>query len=182
MTIKKANDSDALEISQLLNIAYRGNTGWTTESHLISGDRCTAEDIKNEIEQENTVYLIYGDKKINACISIQTIDHKTLLGSFAVSPDHQNQGLGKCILEQAELFAKEELKAHKLFMDVLCERHELIAFYERRGYHPNGNIKRYPIHKNVGKPINIGQTIMELEKILNDTYHQNTYHNGFINL
>ena len=165
MNLELAKTKDAIEISQLLNIAYRGDQGWTTENKLVLGDRCTTKDIENEIESEDSHYLIYRfNNRIEACISVQKDGNCSYIGSFSVLPELQNNGLGTKVLQYAESFCKDQLEATTLKMFVLTNRDELIAYYERRGYQRNGVIKSFPVHLNVGTPVNTKQTMEELVK------------------
>lgn len=162
-----ATTENTLEISELINLAYRGAQGWTTERELVSGNRCSREDIEHEIKSPDIYFLIYKNKnKIEACISVSKAHSSTYayIGSFAVYPRGQNNGLGKQVLIQAESFAKEKFKVTQFIMVVLSRREELIAYYERRGYTRNGNVKDYPAHLNVGRPLYSNQTIEELVK------------------
>lgn len=163
MKLELANITEAKEINDLLNLAYRGDKGWTTENSLVDGDRSTTSDIKLSIE--NSIFLIYKkDGNLVSCICLETKDHEAYIGSFAVHPDHQAGGLGKSILDTAEKYAIDELKATKLILVVLSKRTELIAFYERRGYYLTGVNKEYPLHLNVGTPKKSGLTIVQLCK------------------
>jgi len=53
-------------------------------------------------------------------------------------------------------------------MSVLNVRIELIAYYERRGYHQTGKTESYPLDADVGQPlVDLNLVILEksLEKI-----------------
>jgi len=161
--LELANINEAQKINDLLNLAYRGDKGWTTENSLVDGDRSITSDIKLSIE--NSIFLIYKQKgDLVACICLETKDDKVYIGSFAVHPDYQAGGLGKSILNTAEKYAINELKAKEFIMVVLSKRTELIAFYERRGYHRTGVKQEYPLHLNVGTPKSGGLTIVQLSK------------------
>ena len=165
MKLDLASTSDALKICELLNLAYRGAEGWTTESALVKGDRCSESDVVSDINKPNNYLLVYkADNNIQACISIQKSENKAYVGSFAVHPKLQNSGLGKKVLNLAEQYAVTCFQPEQFILVVLSSRTELIAFYERRGYQRNGNIKGYPKHLNVGVPLNPDVTIEELTK------------------
>ena len=161
--LELANINEAQIINELLNLAYRGEKGWTTENSLVSGDRSTISDIKLSIE--NSIFLIYKkNSDLVACICLEAKDHEVYIGSFAVHPDYQAGGLGKSILRAAEKYSIDELEAKKFIMVVLSKRIELISFYERRGYQKTGINKEYPLHLNVGTPKSSGLTIVQLYK------------------
>ena len=163
MKLELANINEAQRINELLNLAYRGEKGWTTENSLVSGDRSTTADVKLSIE--NSTFLIYKkNSDLVACICLEAKGHEVYIGSFAVHPDYQAAGLGKTILNAAEKYSINELKAKKFVMVVLSKRIELISFYERRGYQKTGINKEYPLHLNVGIPKSSGLTIEQLCK------------------
>ena len=165
MKLDIANTTDAVRVCDLLNLAYRGAEGWTTESALVEGNRCSESDIISEIKSPNNYLLIYKtDNIIQACISVQKIDNRAYIGSFAVNPKLQNSGVGKTVLNLAEQYAITSFQPEQFIMVVLSSRTELIQYYERRGYQRNGNIKEYPMHLNVGVPLTPGLTIEELIK------------------
>ena len=89
---------------------------------------------------------------------------KAYIGTLAVTPTYQNKGIAKQVLSQAEDFALRQLQVKQLFMVVITQRQELIAYYERRGYRRTGQIEPYPLHLNVGIPVTEGLTIEYLCK------------------
>lgn len=165
MKLERAYTTDALEICELLNLAYRGTEGWTTESALVKGNRCSEKDITSDINKPNNNLLVYkADGSIQACISVQKSGNSAYIGAFAVHPKLQSSGLGKAVLDLAEQYAVTHFKPEQFIMVALSSRTELIEYYERRGYQRNGNIKAYPTHLNVGVPLNSNLTIEELTK------------------
>ena len=165
MKLDIANITDAFRICELLNLAYRGAEGWTNESTLVEGNRCSENDIISDIKSPDNCLLVYkSDNIIQACISVQKSDNRAYIGSFAVNPKLQNSGIGKRVLNLAEQYAVTRFQPEKFIMVVLSTRTELIEYYERRGYQRNGNIKEYPLHLNVGIPLTPDLTIEELTK------------------
>jgi len=160
-----ATKTDAVRVCELLNLAYRGAEGWTTESTLVAGKRCSESDIISDIKTPNNYLLVYkADNIIQACITVQKTDNRAYIGSFAVNPNLQNKGIGKTVLSLAEQFAVNSFQPEKFIMVVLSSRTELIQYYERRGYQRNGNIKEYPVDLNVGVPLTPSLTVEELTK------------------
>ncbi len=161
--LELAKIHEAQRINDLLNLAYRGKSGWTTESTLVDGDRSNTSDVKLSIE--NAIFLIYkNNDDLVACICLEPKGNEVYIGSFAVHPDHQTKDLGKRILNAAELYAINKLNSKKFIMGVISKRTELIAFYERRGYQRSGLNKEYPSNLNVGIPKVSGLTIEQLYK------------------
>lgn len=165
MELQLAKIEDAEAVSRLLNLAYRGDKGWTTEENLVSGQRSNESDIKAELSADNSYFLVHKvDAIVHACICIHHTSDSAYIGSFAVLPEHQDLGLGSLILNEVEQFIKHQLKAKTINMVVLSDRFELIAYYERRGYQQTGSIESYPESVNIGQPINPNQTVKELVK------------------
>ena len=67
-------------------------------------------------------------------------------------------------MSQAEMHAKN-LNCTSIYMSVISVRHELIAWYERKGYFKTGETKPFPVDERFGIPTqNLEFEI--LEKIL----------------
>ena len=65
-------------------------------------------------------------------------------GMFSVRPTLQGRGVGKALLAEAERIARDHWRLPIMRMTVIDIRDELIAFYERRGYHRTGIHKPFP--------------------------------------
>ena len=65
-------------------------------------------------------------------------------GMFAVQPRLQRGGIGKAVLAEAERVVREDWKLPLMRMTVIDLREELLAWYERRGYHRTGIKKPFP--------------------------------------
>jgi ribosomal protein S18 acetylase RimI-like enzyme len=63
---------------------------------------------------------------------------------LTVSPELQNSGVGKKLLQQAEIHALA-LRLPKIVMTVISIREELIAWYKRHGYVDTGAREAFPI-------------------------------------
>ena len=169
MKLALASTDDAQALNDLLNIAYRGEQGWTTESRLIAGDRSSVADVILSIE--HSILLVYKiQSELVACIGLEVKGRDVYMGSFAVHPDHQSSGVGKCVLALAERYAVDKLKAEKCILFVVSERTELIAFYLRRGYQRTSVSKQYPLNANVGVPKSSGLMIEQLCKYIVDDF------------
>lgn len=152
-------------ISSLINQAYRGHDGWTRETEIVNGERTSVEYIMELLQNpEAHLFVAEIDGNLAACICVEEKEGLAYIGTFAVSPSFQNQGVGKQVLSMAEKYAINQLGSKKLVMVVISQREELISFYERRGYRKTGEISEYPMHLNVGIPAVEGLTIECLEK------------------
>ena len=65
MQLNIANKKDAFHICKLLNLAYRGVDGWTTESALVKGNRCNENDIVADIEEDTVVEEVLVDMVVD---------------------------------------------------------------------------------------------------------------------
>lgn len=133
---------------QLVNSAYRGEgskKGWTTEADLLGGVRTDEEAMKEMVTRPDAVVLKDVDEAgaIIGCVYLKNQQKNLYLGMLTVQPDIQAQGIGKKLLEASEDHAKE-LALPAIMMTVISARHELIAWYERRGYQLTGERKAFP--------------------------------------
>lgn len=148
-----ASKADISHLVELINKAYRSGQGWTTEAALISGLRTNADAIALDFETGHQYWLRYKGDDLVACIACKQENSHIHIGRFAVAPSQQNSGLGK----QALLFAEENsLKqwptSTHFVMDVVSNRPELTAYYERRGYTVTNERMAYPNDASVGTP------------------------------
>ena len=139
---------DVKEITALLNSAYRGESskqGWTTEVHLIGGDRRTDEpSLQQVMKIAGSIVLKYlnEEQKIIGCVNLQLHGTKIYLGMFSVVPQLQGSGIGKQILNAAEEYANA-LHCTSIYMSVIDVREELINWYKRNGYVETGERKAF---------------------------------------
>jgi len=153
LKLEEAKREQIEDICRLVNIAYRGEQGWTKETDLVGGERANETEILGYITDPNAHLLIaVENEEIVSCICIEKKDDNAYIGLFAVHPKLQGTGLGKTILSQAEQYASSNLKAEKYVMVVLSQRKELIEYYD------------YPVHLNVGTPLMNDLTVEYLEK------------------
>lgn len=167
LCIKRADLTQAQDISKLINLTYRGDLGWTSENHIIRGDRTNPHEITTALSNpEGYFFVIYQESMLISCIYVDKEKDHAYIGFFSVHPDLQGKGLGKYMLEYAESFAQNHLKKTKFLMFVVSQRSELIAFYERRGYLHTDRIEPYPVQSGIGIPKVNGLTIEYLEKVI----------------
>ena len=151
MSINKATLKDVNELTILINSAYRGESGlrgWTTESHLLDGQRIDQEMLISNLNEPGATILKYTNTtgQIIGCVNLQLQPDKLYLGMLTVSPDEQAKGIGRQLLEAAEQFAKEASR-QVIGMTVITTRHELINWYLRRGFKRTSVI--VPFHTDV---------------------------------
>jgi len=154
--IFKADKMDAQQISALVNSAYRGEfskQGWTTEADLLDGYRTDTEEILRLIISDDSMFLLCKiETELVGSVNLQVKSEHVCLGMLAVNPSLQGRGIGKQLLEAAELTAQQTWAARKLVMDVVSCRNELITFYQRRGYRRTGVSKAFPVNPELWMP------------------------------
>ncbi|HUX89685.1 MAG TPA: GNAT family N-acetyltransferase [Gallionellaceae bacterium] len=169
-TFRSAEMADVERIVALVNGAYRGESsraGWTTEADLLDGQRTDAEEVSSLIAADDSMILlcVEGEEVIGS-VHLQHGKHVAYMGMLVIEPVMQGQGLGKKLMQAAELTAIKMWGVAKMLMYVVTLRHELIAFYERRGYRRTGKIKEFPNEIRFGIPKVTGLEIELMEKTL----------------
>ena len=151
-----ASDADIPQLVNLVNSAYRGDSskkGWTTEADLLDGIRTDEEALGKMIHQPDSVILKFTNNHndLVGCVNLQKQGDKMYLGMLTVSPYIQAQGIGKEIVKVAEEYTKQQ-GCSSVVMTVITVRHELIQWYERRGYHQTQEKRPFPKDPRFGIP------------------------------
>lgn len=145
--ISKATIEDVSKLNGLINSAYRGASskkGWTTEAHLLEGLRTTEHELTETIcHSKNTILKFTQNNQIIGCVLLMEKEQELYLGMLTVSPELQNSGVGKKLLQQAEIHALV-LKLPGIVMTVIAVREELISWYKRHGYVDTGVREPFP--------------------------------------
>ena len=147
--VEPAGIGDVTALVTLVNSAYRGESsrhGWTTEEHLLGGQRTDAESIAGLLSAPgHAVLVLRGCDGLLGCVLLEAKPGRTCyLGMLTVRPDLQSEGLGRLLLVAAERHAQLQFDARQMEMTVIDCRAELIAWYERRGYRATGEIRPFP--------------------------------------
>ena len=170
MIITKATVDDIPALVPLINSAYRGEAskkGWTTEAHLLKGAlRTDTPSITELIQQPGAAFFtcVSSGGIISGCVFLQKQERGLYLGMLTVSPDLQAAGIGKQLLAFADQYAIE-LGCAAIFMSVISLRTELIAWYERHGYHITDERKPFPVDDRFGVPVQPLEFVI-MEKII----------------
>lgn len=156
LAFSRAVAADAAEIAALVNICYRGETsrqGWTTEADILSGLRTNVEEVSHLIAGDLSIILLCKlGPQIVGSVCIERQGANAHLGLFVVKPGLQGQNIGKQLLNFAEETALQYWQAGKMVMSVISCRHELIAFYERRGYQRTQIFREFPLNPELWQP------------------------------
>jgi ribosomal protein S18 acetylase RimI-like enzyme len=167
--IAKVVAADIASLNTLINSAYRGEfskKGWTTEAHILEGSRTTEAELLEIIQDKHNTILKYSEhNKIIGCVLLKAKENELYLGMLTVSPELQNSGIGKKLLQQAEVFAAE-LGLPKIVMTVIFVREELISWYKRNGYVDTGVREPFPVSEVFNPTTKESLEFMVLEKII----------------
>ncbi len=153
LRFRAASTSDVDAIVALVESAYRGEAskaGWTTEADLLDGRRTGPDDVSACIGRPHSQLLLAErDDALLACAHVAEEpcadgSRAGYFGMFSVQPGMQGGGIGKAVLDEAERIVREEWRLPTMRMTVIDVRDELIAWYERRGYHRTGVKKPFP--------------------------------------
>ena len=148
LDFRAAGRDDIDTIVALVESAYRGDVsrqGWTTEADMLDGQRIAPDLLLADILcPRSQVLLAFRGDELLACAHVADAAGTGYFGMFAVRPDSQGGGIGKAVLDEAERIARELWSLGLMRMTVIDVRDELIAFYERRGYHRTGEKKPFP--------------------------------------
>jgi ribosomal protein S18 acetylase RimI-like enzyme len=167
ITIATLEDISALE--KLINSAYRGETskqGWTTEANLLEGKRITEAELTEIIKnKENTILKYTDNEQIIGSVLLVNKGNKLYLGMLTVSPELQNSGIGKNLLQEAEVHALA-LGLPKIVMTVISIREELIAWYNRHGFVDTGVREPFPLNDTDAIIVHQPLEFIVMEKII----------------
>jgi ribosomal protein S18 acetylase RimI-like enzyme len=145
--IAKATTQDVSALNKLINSAYRGESskkGWTTEANLLEGLRTTEEELTATIlDPKNTILKYIENDQLIGCVLLIKKEQQLYLGMLTVLPELQNSGIGKKLLQQAEIHALA-LGLPKIIMTVISVREELLSWYKRNGYTDTGAREPFP--------------------------------------
>lgn len=145
-----ATGKDLPQLMALVNSAYRGESsrkGWTTEADLIAGEvRIDEPALQQVLAMQGSIVLVYRlAETLVGCVNLQHKGDYLYLGMFSVSPENQGAGIGKKLLQAAEMVTLQwDLNA--IQMSVISVRDELIAWYMRNGYADTG--ERIPFQED----------------------------------
>lgn len=166
-----ATVADTERIVQLVNRAYRGESarvGWTTESDLLDGQRTDAEQIKELLRSRGALLLAEDGEALLGCVHIEArSNHRSYLGMLTVEPSAQGLGVGKTLVQKAEIHAAGIHHSDRLEMTVIAQRADLIRWYERLGFKKTTETRAFPYgDERFGVPLRDDLYFVVLEKPL----------------
>lgn len=158
---------DLPAVTQVVNSAYHGEPGsksWTSESHLVTGERTTESILLDLIQQPAVTMFKCSDEagKVLGSVLLEKKEGTLYLGMLSVSPQAQASGIGKKLLQFGEDYAREH-QYPSITITVIDLRHELIDWYKRKGFVPTGKLEPF---SNKSSSALASFSFMELRKEL----------------
>ena len=154
VTFRYATADDVPRVRALIELAYRGPEsakGWSSEAHLLAGERTSIEEVAELMQLPYARFLLAEqDGELVGCVLIEKHGDDGYFGMFSVSPRLQNGGLGRSLLAQAEQAARDLWDVKAMTAVVIDVRHELLAWYERRGYTITDEREPFPFDEHAG--------------------------------
>jgi GNAT superfamily N-acetyltransferase len=131
LQLRLGETHDAEAITAVINAAFR-----RAESFLIDRDRVDFQTVRDLLRKGK--FLLADDNGIlRGCVYVEPRGDRSYLGLLSVDPQFQKSGLGSKLMDAAENYC---VQAGSRFMDlqIVNQRKELPAFYQRRGYVETG--------------------------------------------
>lgn len=167
LALRPARETDVAGLVDLVQAAYRGEGGWTTEAHLVAGSRTHADEVRAMLADEAVTLLVAedGGLVLGCCYTRREPTdpdgvRRAELGLFAVHPSAQSRGLGGRLLE-AQADRLRAAGVDVLEIQVLQGRPELHAWYRRHGFTPTGRSVPFPGEADQLKVDGLGMDVME---------------------
>jgi len=91
-------------------------------------------DIQRKLAVKRHLFLVGCiDGAVIATVMAGYEGHRGWLNYLAVKPDHRGQGIGRSMVEKAEMLLRAE-GCPKINLQVRCTNEKVIRFYEKIGY------------------------------------------------
>ena len=129
--VRLATREDAERIMTVINSAFR-----SAEAFFIEADRIDLQSVVNFLDQGKFLLAESGCNLLG-CVYIEPRGERSYLGLLAVEPSRHRSGLGSTLMEAAENYCRD-LGLSFMDIKIVNHRHDLPAFYLRRGYVETG--------------------------------------------
>lgn len=170
LIFRRAETQDVPAIVHLVQSVYRGDTskqGWTSEADILGGQRTDNAMIAELLAQPQGVFLLaeQGGELLGS-VYLEREPTAVYLGMLSVNVKAQNLKLGRRMIEESEKWAWREWNVSETRITVISIRHELIAWYERRGFQLTGKTEEFPKDPRFGIPKVENLVFVELKKTM----------------
>ena len=125
-TYRIADESDAAALVPLINRAFE------IELKFFTTERIDLNEMREHLEK-GTFLIAEADGRLAGCNYVELRGDAGYFGLLSVDPDHQGNGFGRKLIEQAEDFCRKA-GCSLMQIRVLNHRTELPPFYEKLGY------------------------------------------------
>ncbi|OZJ02786.1 hypothetical protein BZG36_03490 [Bifiguratus adelaidae] len=157
--IRPCVPADAVHVPQVCKMiyaAYRSEASWTTEAHIVSGERISEENLREFIEDnhqpdillfafQRSTDLSVPDRVVGTIQLEPKPDHdEALIGLLSVDPTFQSKGIGSKLVRTALEYSKKDLKLSKGVIWVLRNRDDILKWYTRMGFVDSGSTQPFP--------------------------------------
>lgn len=149
IVIRPAAIADLAALHPVIERAYRGDAaraGWTHEADLVAGERTDIATLAALLDGSSRLLVALDGAEPLGCVNVADRGGGlAYLGLLCVDPRLQAAGIGKRLMASAEAFARATFAANRIEMTVIDRRTEVIAWYQRHGYAPTGEIRPFPV-------------------------------------
>ena len=165
MELRKLELKDAPKMLEWMT-AKDVNNYFRFDPKMISLESCE-QFIKNSFNDLNKTYAIDINEEYIGSISLKNIDMQNLNAEFAISirNNYRGQGFGKNAIKKILKIAFEDLKLHKVYLNVFSDNSRAIKLYEESGFKYEGELKEHII-------INGAYKNLKLYGILKEEYYE----------
>ena len=131
LEIRLATPADAEKITAIINAAFK-----VVEEFFFDGNRITLDEVE-KLFTAGAFLVAENANAISGCVYVEPRGERAYLGLLSVDPARQQSGLGSRLMTAGEEYCRSR---GARFMDILIVnlRHDLPAYYGRRGYFENG--------------------------------------------
>ncbi|MDQ2085412.1 GNAT family N-acetyltransferase [Herbivorax sp. ANBcel31] len=138
--IRKAIESDAETIHNIVKEAFNNYIVRTGISASIEPVNETIEDVKNDIKNKEVFIALVDNIPAGTIrVSIQN-DRSAYISRFGVLPKYHNAGIGKAFINLVDSFLVSK-QVKKVFLHTASTYKELISFYYNLGFYIDSTTK-----------------------------------------
>ncbi len=135
--ITSASYEELAECLEVIHTSFGENCkkyGLTKENYPSGGAFVMLDELVNLKKSGTHIYCAWVEGKIAGCVMLKrTAENSYQFTRFAVLPEYQHIGLGRCLIEHCKNKAKEN-GADKITLLMMYENEKLRSFYESVGF------------------------------------------------